>query len=61
MGYLANAGVEMRLSRHFALYTDLKAVFNQVAFNIIYEDGTTDEKDVGMNASIFVVGGKYYF
>ena len=61
VAYLANVGSEMRLSKHFAAYLDLKVIFNQPKFDIILYDGTAAEKDVGMNASLFVLGAKYYF
>ena len=61
VAYLGNVGTEMRLSQHFALYMDLKVIFNQPKFDVVYQDGSSAEKDIGMNASLFVAGVKYYF
>ena len=61
VAYLVNVGTEMRLNKNFAMYLDLKAIFNQPTFDVVFLDGSADEKDVGMNASLFVFGVKYYF
>ena len=56
-----NAGTEMRFWKNYSAFIDLKAIFHQPNFDVTFEDGTTAEKDVGINASVLSVGLKYYF
>ena len=61
IGWLANVGAEMPFKDHYAVYADLKVIFNKAEFDLTYPDLTRDTKDVALNASIFGVGFKYYF
>jgi outer membrane protein W len=56
-----NAGAEMRLQENYALFGDLKIIFSEPDFDVIFNDGSTASKSVGMNASVLSFGFKYYF
>jgi len=60
-GVHANVGAEMFFKKGFSVYVDLKAVFNQAEFDLVYPDLTEDTTDVAMNASVLGIGVNYYF
>jgi outer membrane protein W len=60
-GFHANAGTEMFFTKNLSVYLDLKALFTQAKFDIVYPDNSSDDKDVSMNASVLGTGVKYYF
>lgn len=56
-----NVGAEMRIKKDYALFVDLKTIFSEPSFDVVFEDGTTSGKNVGLNASVFSFGFKYLF
>jgi outer membrane protein W len=59
--YALNAGAEMRIQKQYAFFGDLKVLFSEPNFDVVFMDGTTDSKKVGINASVLSFGFKYLF
>lgn len=60
-GFHGNVGTEMFFKKNFSVYLDLKALFTQAEFDLVYPDNTSATKDVSLNASVLGCGVKYYF
>jgi outer membrane protein W len=60
-GWHANVGTEWFFKKHFSAYADLKVVFNEAKFDLVYPDSTRQTRDVALNASALGIGLKYYF
>ena len=60
-GWHANVGTEWFFLKNYSAFLDLKVVFNEAEFDLVYPDATQETRDVAINGSALGIGVRYYF